>query len=132
MDFFMLRYLKWFFLIVFSIFFANLLMLKFTVYSFNSFFEDDIKRMNSEIPKLQKQYENTALKMAREARKMVVTPVSKPEPVNKVATFEYTKPRKSNISLRDKACNDAIFKTMSDKSEEAKAAKKELCAHNLK
>jgi len=39
---------------------------------------------------------NTALKMAKEARKMVVVPVSKPETVSQVATFEYTK---SNVSL---------------------------------
>jgi len=55
-----------------------------------------------------------------------------PKQASKISTYHYTKPNKSIVSLQDKACNDAIFKAMSDKSEEAQKAKKELCSHNLK
>ncbi len=92
--------------------------------------EDSTERMQKDIGKLQEKKVETAREMISELKQefQIEQPVSQP----KIATLSYTKPKESTISLQDKDCNDAILKAMSDKSKEAKASKKEFCAHNIK
>lgn len=68
----------------------------------------------------------------KDARETMTIKVPNQNSSPRVAKIEFTKPRKSSISRADKLCNDAIFAAMGDRSDEAKQAKKDACAHNVK
>ncbi len=132
MDFIMFKYIKNISIIVIALFLFVFAFIRMISIGIDAGIENDFISNDEGIQRLQKKHIESTKQIIKEAQDMFVISVPKAKPVNNTSTFEYTKPRKSTISSKDKACNEAIFKVMSDKSEEAKTAKKKLCAHNLK
>lgn len=112
-----------------------LLIVAYTLFVLVSYFisstiEESAIQMQKDLQNINSKHINQARGMVSDLKKEFT--ISSPNKTTKVSTYQYTQPRKSKVSSQDKDCNDAIFKTMSDKSEEAKVVKKELCAHNFK
>ncbi len=112
-----------------------LLIVAYTLFVLVSYFvsstiEESAIQMQKDMQNINSKHINQARGVVNDLKKEFTIPTPREAP--KTSTFQYTKPKKSLVSLQDKACNDAILKAMSAKSEEATTAKKELCLHNLK
>ena len=128
---FMFRSLKWIFIIVFSLFLFVFLFMWFISQGIDSSLENDYISNDESIQKLQQKHIETIRQINKEVKEKFSIKVPDVVAVNKTATYQYTKPRKSTISNEDKACNSAIFQAMNDKSKESQENKKLLCSHNL-
>ncbi|WP_057831288.1 hypothetical protein [Colwellia sp. TT2012] len=123
-----MNFIKWVFIIVFSLFSFVFLFFKFLSIGVNHAIENDLISNDKTIQKIQKQYVDTALKMSKEMTKQFQIPQPKPRP--KISKISFSKLNKHSISSADKLCNAAIFIAMNDRSIEAKQAKKSACSHN--
>jgi hypothetical protein len=126
-----MNFIKWFVVIVSSLmtfwvisWLISLFFLKTGIEAISSIQHDSLESIKQQEVEMRKD-------MIKDARALfpVIKPPSKPL---KVAKIEFTKARKSSVSRADKLCNDAIFAAMGDRSDEAKQAKKDACAHNMK
>lgn len=128
----MLNFIKWVLIILTSMFLAWLIPLLFWGYGLSSINSLSEKEKNIHAKEITTVI-SSGLKPVMDDIFKSALPKIKPVTVKpKVSRPQYTKSKKSNVSIRDKACNDAIFRVMRDKSKKAKEEKIILCSHNTK
>ncbi|MGL1956089.1 MAG: hypothetical protein OCD00_02060 [Colwellia sp.] len=125
----MFKYLKNISIVVISLFVFLFLFMWIISVGIDENIDNDFISNDKSINKLKQKHVELSKAIIKDLTSEFTIPPVKTVPV--VATVNYTKPKKSKISLKDKACNDAIFKAMSDKSKDAQANKKRLCVHNI-